>query len=172
MIRLAAMILLMVLCGPALAAECPLPKIEEALNASLDTMKPLERDVSDIQSTEGGVWAIYREKDGRVNTITRVDFGESGRNEMRLSIVNRDTYGVARKRIDYIRHAFLEDQGPFAFHKITTEYFFFCDGKLYLPGETGATMDLAQYKKDGDEVLNAFLSAKDIADFTKGLKRL
>ena len=90
---------------------------------------------------------------------------------MRLSIVNRNTYGIAQKRIDYIRHAFLDDQGPFAFHKVTTEYFFYCDGKLYLPGETGATMDLAQYKKDGDAVLAAFLSAKDVADFTKGLTR-
>jgi len=171
MIRLAILALLVGLCGPALAAECPLGEIEKALAAPLDSMKPLERDASDIQSTDGGVWAIYREKDGRVNTITRGDFGESGRNEMRLSIVNRNTYGIARKRIDYIRHAFLEDQGPFAFHKVTTEYFFYCDGKLYLPGETGATMDLAQYKKDGDELLASILSSKDVADFTKGLKR-
>lgn len=171
MIRFATMILLLGLSGPALAAECPLPKIEQALNAPLDKMKPLERDVSEVQSTEGGLWQIYREKDGRVNTIIRADLGESGRGELRLSIVNRNTYGIARKRIDYIRHAFLEDQGPFAFHKVTTEYFFYCDGKLYLPGETGATMDLSQYKKDGDEVLAAFLSAKDVADFTKGLKR-
>jgi hypothetical protein len=159
------------MCGPALAAECPLPQMDKALAAPLDKMKPLERQASDVQSTEGGVWAIYREKDGRVNTITRGDFGESGRNEMRLSIVDRSTYGIAKTRIDYIRHAFLEDQGPFAFHKVTTEYFFYCDGKLYLPGVTGATMDLDQYKKDGDEAQAAFFSSKDIADFTKGLKR-
>jgi hypothetical protein len=171
MIRLLMTALLIGLCGPALAAECPLAEIEKALAAPLDAMKPLERDASDMQSTEGGVWAIYREKDGRVNTITRGDFGESGRNEYRLSVVNRETYGIAAKRIDYIRHAFLEDQGPFAFHKVTTEYFFFCGGKLYLPGETGATMDLAQYKKDGAGMQAIFLSSKDIAEFTKGLKR-
>ncbi|MBL8906348.1 MAG: hypothetical protein JNM20_06705 [Rhizobiales bacterium] len=171
MIRLTMLLLAILLCGPAFAADCPLSRIEQALNASLDKMKPLEREVSDVQSTEGGTWRIYREKDGRVNTITRGDYGESGRGELRLSIVNRNTYGIAKTRIDYIRHAFLEDQGPFAFHKVTTEYFFYCDGKLYLPGVTGATMDLDQYKKDGDEALAAFLSAKDVADFTKGLKR-
>ena len=171
MIRFAIFAYLLGLCGSALAAECPLPKIEAALTAPLDTMKPLERDVSESQSTEGGRWQIYREKDGRVNTIIRGDYGESGRGEMRLSIVNRNTYGIAKTRIDYIRHAFLDDQGPFAFHKVTTEYFFYCDGKLYLPGETGATMDLAQYKKDGDVVLAAFLAAKDVADFAKGLTR-
>ena len=169
--RLIMFIIAMMLCGPALAAECPLSEIERALAAPLESMKPLEREVSDIQSTEGGTWQIYREKDGRVNTIIRGDYGESGRNEMRLSIVNRNTYGIAAKRIDYIRHAFLEGQGPFAFHKVTTEYFFYCDGKIYLPGETGATMDLAQYKKNGEAAQAVFLSSKDIADFTKGLKR-
>jgi len=171
MIRLSILAITLALCAPALAAECPLPEIEKALAAPLDKMKPLELDATDIQSTEGGVWAIYREQDGRVNTITRGDFGESGRNEYRLSVVNRTTYGIAATRIDYIRHAFLEDQGPFAFHKVTTEYFFYCDGKLYLPGETGATMDLAEYRKTGAGMQAVFLSAKDIADFTKGLER-
>jgi len=171
MIRTLALAVALAICGPALAAECPLSDIEKALAAPLDSMKPLEREVSDIQSTDGGTWSIYREKDGRVNTITRGDFGESGRGELRLSIVNRNTYGIAKTRIDYNRHAFLEDQGPFAIHKVTTEYFFYCDGKLYLPGITGATMDLDQYKKDGDEVMASILSSKDVADFTMGLKR-
>jgi len=169
--RLLLLVALVGMTSAANAAECPLGEIEKALAAPLDGMKPLERDASDMQSTEGGVWAIYREKDGRVNSITRGDFGESGRNEYRLSIVNRNTYGIAAKRIDYIRHAFLEDQGPFAFHKVTTEYFFYCDGKLYLPGETGATMDLGQYRKSGADMLAVFLAYKDVADFTKGLKR-
>jgi hypothetical protein len=171
MIRLLTFMISLAICGSAFAAECPLGEIETALNVPLDKMKPLEREVSDIQSTDGGTWSIYREKDGRVNTITRIDLGESGRGEIRLSIVNRATYGIAKTRTDYIRHAYLEDQGPFAFHKVTTEYFFYCDGKVYLPGETGATMDLAQYKKDGTEAQAAFLSSKDVADFTKGLKR-
>ena len=171
MIRVLTALIMLAVCGPALAAECPLSEIETALKAPLDQMKPLERDVSDVQSTDGGTWSIYREKDGRVNTITRGDFGESGRGELRLGIVNRSTYGIAKTRIDYIRHAFLEDQGPFAFHKVTTEYFFYCDGKLYLPGATGATMDLDQYQKDGAETLAAFLSSKDIADFTKRLEK-
>jgi hypothetical protein len=151
------------------AAECPLPSIEKALDASLEKMKPLERDVTDIQSTEGGRWSIYREKDGRVNTIIRADYGESGRGELRLSIVNRTTYGIAKTRIDYIRHAFLE--GPFAVVKRTTEYFFYCDGNVYLPSSESATVDLDQYKKDAGDAQAAFLSAKDVADFTKGLKR-
>ena len=60
-------------------AECETGKIEQALDSSLAGLKPLEREVSDVQSTEGGLWTIYREKDGRVHSITRIDGGESGR---------------------------------------------------------------------------------------------
>jgi hypothetical protein len=163
-------LLLLILCASALpaAAECPLPEIEKALDAPLEKLKPLERNATDIQSTEGGRWFIYREKDGRVNTITRTDYGESGRSELRLSVVNRATYGIAKTRVDYIRHAFLE--GPFAIVRRTTEYYFYCDGKVYLPSPESATVDLEGYKKDAGDAQATFLSAKDVADFTKGLK--
>ena len=167
--RLLLLVALMSMACAANAAECPLPSIDKALGTTLDKLKSLERNATDIQSTEGGRWFIYREKDGRVNTITRIDYGESGRSELRLSIVNRTTYGIAKTRVDYIRHAFLE--GPFAVVKTTTEYFFYCDGKVYLPSPESATVDLDQYKKDAGDAQAAFLSAKDVADFTKGLKR-
>jgi hypothetical protein len=167
--RLLLLIALIGMTSVANAAECPLPSIAKALDTTLDKLKSLERNASDIQSTEGGRWFIYREKDGRVNTITRIDYGESGRDELRLSVVNRATYGIAKTRVDYIRHAFLE--GPFAIVKQTTEYFFYCDGKVYLPSPESATVDLKQYKKDAGDAQAAFLAAKDVADFTKGLKR-
>ncbi len=59
---------MMVLASPA-RADCDTQKIEAALGASLDGMKPYERDVSDVQSTEGGYWHVYREKDGRLHSI-------------------------------------------------------------------------------------------------------
>ena len=155
---------------PALA-DCALDKIEAALAAPLDGLKRLDRDVSESQSTEGGAWIIYREKDGRVNTITRIDGGESGRQETRLSVVNRKTYGIASTRIDYMRHAFVEDAGPNAIVGRKTAYYFFCDGKLYLPPGEYAMMDTEAYKAAAGDALNLTVKDKDIADFTKGLAR-
>ncbi|MGE3831674.1 MAG: hypothetical protein AB7F76_11835 [Parvibaculaceae bacterium] len=153
----------------ARAADCPLADIEKVLNAPLDGMKPIEKEVSDVQSTEGGGWQIYKDKKGRVHSIIRNDYGESGRGEIRLSILDRKAYGIARTRYDYIRHAFLE--GPFAIAKKSTDYYFFCDGKVYLPAADAAMVDLDRYPKDAAEAQTATVGSPDVAEFTKGLAK-
>jgi hypothetical protein len=151
-------------------ADCDLSAISAALEAPLGAMKPKEIEVTDVQSTEGGVWEIYREPDGRLNTIIRIDGGESGRQDTRLSVVNRATYGIATTRTDYIRHAFVEE-GPFGIARRTTDYYYYCDGKVHVPGENGAAVDLVEYPKRGMELRAMMLDDKDVAGITKGLKR-
>ncbi len=157
--------------GTATAAECDLGAIEKALSSTLGGLKMIEREVTDVQSTEGGAWNIYREKDGRVHTIIRIDGGESGMGERRLGIVGRKAYGIAVTRVDYMRHAFLEDQGPNATAARKTEYFYFCDGKLYLPPAAAAMFDIEAYAASGRDAQKAMILDKDVADFTKGLAR-
>ena len=169
MMRTTAVAFLVLAAGPSANAQCPLGRIEAALAAPLDGMKPLERDASEARSTEGGSWQIYREKDGRVHSIIRIDGGESGRNDTRLSIVDRRTYGIASTRTDYIRHAFLE--GPFANARVTTDYYFFCEGKIYLPDPSASMVDMEKYPKDAEEVRARMIEDRDVAEFTKGLKR-
>jgi hypothetical protein len=153
------------------AAECPLGDIEKALSSSLENLKMIEREVTDVQSTEGGLWRIYREKDGRVHSIIRIDGGESGMGERRLSMVGRKAYGITVTRVDYMRHAFLEDQGPNATAARKTDYYYFCDGKLYLPPAEAAMFDVEAYKSSGEEAQKMMVLDKDVADFTKGLAR-
>ena len=152
-------------------AECPLDKIDAALASSTQGLKTLERDVSDVQSTEGGVWQIYREKDGRVHSIIRIDAGEMGRNDTRLSMVNRNIYGISSTRIDYLRHAFIEDAGPNAEARRTTTNYYFCDGKQYLPPDGMSLLDGETYKADGLDLQKMMVLHKDVADFTKGLAK-
>lgn len=154
----------------ATAGNCPVTKIESALTAPLTGMKMTERDVTDVQSTEGGVWRVYKAK-GKTHTIVRVDGGETGMGERRLSIVNGNAYGIAVTRVDYMRHAFIEEGGPNGTAKRTTEYFYICDGKLYMPPAEYATMDLAVYGKAGQEAIDLMVRDKDVADVTKGLAR-
>lgn len=155
----------------AAAAECPLGEIEKALSSTLGGLKKTEREVSDVQSTEGGVWNVYREKDGRVHSIIRIDGGESGIGERRLSVVSRKAYGIAVTRVDYMRHAFLEDQGPNATAARKTEYYYFCDGKLYTPPADAAMFDIEAYAASGNDAQKAMVLDKDVAEFTKGLAR-
>lgn len=169
--KLPLSLLILVALSTVAAADCPVDKIEAALASSVDGLKKLERDVSDVQSTEGGVWQIYREADGRVHSIVRIDGGESGMGERRLSIVGRKTYGIAVTRVDYLRHVFVEDAGPNGTAKRTTDYYYFCDGKLLLPPADYFMGDLEAYKAAGTEAQKAMVLDKDVADFTKGLAR-
>lgn len=155
----------------AALADCPVGDIEKALVASLDTLKKTETPVTDIQSTEGGVWRIYQRPDGALDTLIRIDAGESGMGETRLAIVSDGAYGITRTRVDYLRHAFIDDAGPNGTAKRTTEYFYFCEGKLYLPPEMYATLDNGAYAKSGEEWRKRMLLDKDVAALTKSLKR-
>ena len=163
-------VLALCLSSTAALAGCDLDAIAKALNAPLTAMQPKEIEVSDVQSTEGGAWQIYREKDGRLYTIVRTDYGESGRNEARLSVVNRAAYGIAATRVDYLRHAFVEE-GPFGIARSTTDFYYFCDGKPYVPPETAAVVDLVEYPKKALELRQQMLDDKDIAALTIGLRR-
>jgi hypothetical protein len=167
--RTACLLAALAFAGPALA-DCDVDAIARALESPLAGLKPFEREVSDVQSTEGGVWRIYREKDGRLNTIVRIDGGESGMQETRLGVVNRKTYGIAATRVDYLHHAFIEG-GPNGTAKRTTSYYYFCDGRLYVPSGDGVTIDTEQYPKDGMTARKLMLDDKDVAEFTKGLRR-
>jgi hypothetical protein len=166
----ACLFVFMALSAPALA-DCPVDRIETALGSSVDGLKKLEREVTDVQSTEGGIWNIYREADGRVHSVVRIDGGESGMSERRLSVVNRKTYGIAVTRVDYLRHAFVEDAGPNGTARRTTDYYYFCDGRLLLPPEGYFMGDLEAYKAAGAEAQKAMVLDKDVADFTKGRAR-
>lgn len=155
--------------GTAALADCPVSDIERALAAPLDGLKKTERQVSDIQSTEGGVWRIYRDEGGSLQSIIRIDAGESGMGERRLSIVSPGAYGIAVARVDYLRHAFIDDAGPNGTAKRTTEFFYFCDGKLVVPRPEYAMMDIDAYAKAGENAQKAMVEDKDVAELTKAL---
>ena len=153
----------------ARAADCPLDDIDTVLEAPLNNLEKIEKDVSEAQSSEGGSWLIYKDDKGRVHTIIRIDYGEGGRSEIRLSVVDARTYGIERTRYGYIRHIFV--QGPFAIAQRTTDYYFFCDGRVYLPAADGAMVDLETYAKDAAEAQTVIVGSPDVAEFTKDLAR-
>lgn len=165
-----AIILLAGLAAPAFA-ECPVNEIEKAVTAPLDGLQMTEQPATDIQSTEGGVWRIYRSADGGVGTLIRLDGGESGMNEYRLSIVSPDAYGISAMRLDYLRHAFVDNGGPNGTTRRSTAYYYFCDGKLFLPPPEFATAALAGYAEEATTNQKRMLLDKDVADLVKDLKR-
>lgn len=165
-----AMILAVGLAAPALA-ECPVGEIEKALTVPLDGLKMTEKPVTDIQSTEGGIWRIYKDAAGTVETLIRLDGGESGMNEYRLSIVSPGAYGISALRVDYLRHAFVDNGGPNGTARRSTSFYYFCDGKVFLPPPEYGTAALAGYTEEAAANQKRMLLDKDVADLVKDLKR-
>ena len=165
-----AMILAVGLAAPALA-ECPVGEIEKALTAPLDGLKMTEKSVTDIQSTEGGVWRIYKDAAGKVETLIRLDGGESGMNEYRLSIVAPGAYGISSLRVDYLRHAFVDNGGPNGTARRSTSFYYFCDGKIFLPPPEYGTAALAGYTEEAAANQKRMLMDADVADLVKTLMR-
>ena len=155
-------------CGMALA-ECPAGDIEKALTAPLDELKSKEKPVTDVQSTEGGVWRIFRKADGSLDTLIRLDGGESGMSERRLSVLSAKNYGISVTRVDYLRHAFVDDGGPNATAGRKTEYFYFCDGKLYLPPDIYATVG-QDYIRNADAAQKSMVLDQDVEALTRSLR--
>lgn len=164
------MLLMFCACGTALAG-CPVGTIEKALGTPLDGLDKVEREVTDVQSTEGGAWRIFRNENGQLVALLRIDGGESGMSERRLSVVSPDAYGITVTRVDYLQHAFIDNGGPNGTAKRTTEYFYYCGGKLYVPPAEFATLDGAAYAKAGAAAQEAMIGDKDVADVTKALWR-
>lgn len=157
-------------CSTAALAECPVGDIEKLLSTSLDGVRMTEKPVTDIQSTEGGAWRIYGEAGGKFRAIVRIDAGESGMNEMRLVAVNARAYGISSTRVDYLRHAFIDEAGPNGTARRTTQYFYYCDGKLYEPPTTYSTLD-GSYAEAGAVAQKRMLDDEDVASLTKPLAR-
>ncbi|MBC8036970.1 MAG: hypothetical protein H7X89_07120 [Rhizobiales bacterium] len=164
-------LLLVGLTFSAAHAECPLYKISQALVAPIGGMTAINRDVTNIQSTEGGEWRIFRYENGRLNTILLKIYGETGNWEMRLSLINNATYGIASTHNSYNHH--IAGKDPFAIVRQSTEYYFYCDGKLYLPDRNdemaNSMIDWQTYSKDGEEAKTMMLNDTDVADFIKDL---
>jgi hypothetical protein len=114
---------------------------------------------------------VFNEAETSVTEVQSTEGGESGMDETRLSIVDDGAYGVARTRVDRLRHAFIDDAGPNGTAKRTTEHFYFCDGQLYLPPEMYATLDNSADAKTGEESRKRMLLDKGVAALTRSLKR-
>ena len=152
--------------GPA--QSCDLDPLTAALAAPLEQRQALEFEVAVPQMTEGGVWRIYRDNTKNVTDILRLDGGESGRIETRLSFAGPRLYGISRTRFDYIRHAFLE--GPFAIARVETHFYYFCGGKPYAPPQDSTMLDNPVHVKEAEAARAGFLRAKEIAAYVGGLR--
>jgi hypothetical protein len=163
---------------PALA-DCGIDAMMAAIEAPLDSVQSVERDASDVKSTEGADWKIYRDKDGRLNTIIRTDYGETFRLETRLSVVNRKDYIIEEHHERYSNP--IGDLLPklpgeneavrLPSYRIIKTYFFFCGGRALVPQNYEPLPGEENFAAKAAELKRMMLDHPDIKEFTVGLVR-
>jgi hypothetical protein len=115
-------------------------------------------DVAEQQSVEGGNWDIYNNSKGIPETITRTDYGEMGRVQLRLAIVSPEDYLI--KRTTWVYAAPIHAAGGTIREEI--DYMEFCGRKLDMPSDAEWAINEA-YEKLARDSADAIFNAPEIA---------
>jgi hypothetical protein len=122
-------------------------------------------DVAEQASVEGGAWYIFRDAQGAVKNVMRVDYGETGRLATRLTVSSADAYAVTVTRFGYSAPLGVSGSSTIREEK---DIYLFCDGKLYLPEEDFGMTE--GYAAKAAEALATF-DAAEVQDVLPPLKR-
>jgi hypothetical protein len=149
---------------------CPIDKIAQATREPLGTYEKTEVDVLEYRSTDGGVWHIYRKRDGALHSVVRTDFGETGQLQTRISFVDKHTFGIVVTTLRYDAPIYLKDQVQVV-ERVSTEYLL-CDKSnvVYVPASPqDESSALAAIRKAKEERAMLF-GAKEIAPYLKDIR--
>ena len=144
-------------CNEGAALELAVKTLPETAAATID--------VAEQQSVEGGTWEIYNNAQGLPENITRTDYGEMGRQQLRLAIFNTTDYLIKRTKWIYSAPNYMA--GGTIREEI--DYIEFCGSKLDMPKE-GEWAVNETYEKLARESADAMFKAPEIAAFIAAAK--
>ena len=145
-------------------AACDYDKASDAADLLLSNKADVEIEVSQQESTEGGEWLIYFDKNKVPQNIQRTDYGEMGRITYRLSPGIAGNFLLSSREESYAVP--FTEQGSFTIRE-AIEHFQFCDGKLDLPQEW--SLD-SPYAISARNITDFFFTAKEIASYINAAK--
>src|SRR5262245_6605458 len=103
-IRLATGLLTVSLASLPVQSEtlaCPLSQLTQRLAETPKNLKTVEVPVAEVQSTEGGVWKVRLSPSGKVHSVQRIDYGETGLGETTLVPMDRQNVAIRDVMITY-----------------------------------------------------------------------
>ena len=123
----------LLVCGHP-AAACPLDRLTRIASEPLKGLHRTDQALSEVISTEGRRWQIYRRRNGTLHSIIRLDLGETGRAELRASFATPDEFVIVATTV---RYKFpLPNTKPGISSTESTRYFF-CRDLVYIPASLG-----------------------------------
>lgn len=161
-LTLSALGLLIVLTEQS-AAACPVASLTAKLDQSLRKLTVRQVDVSERQSTEGGVWRIFLTRAGKVRLLQRSDYGETGQWQASLALTDRNNFVIRAVDTKY-REPINAERTTIISSKTSREYVFRDDGS-YVPAPLDAGDDPKQVGLSAESLKRMFFSAPEIAKY-------
>ncbi|WP_125461742.1 MULTISPECIES: hypothetical protein [Rhodomicrobium] len=84
-----------------LVKACPVGQLAALSKETLGELRKEELPAGDNDSTEGGQWQIFIRDDASLHSIIRLDFGETGQRQIRLSRLNRREFAITLNNLRY-----------------------------------------------------------------------
>lgn len=147
---------------------CPIEELVQINKEPLRAESRVEVSVTRQQSTEGGQWQIYFRANGTLHSIIRLDLGETGQKELRVSFLDRRNFVVVSTTRYY--DAPIEPLKDVKIESEITKLYFFCDEMVYLPVVTGDEMEAARESRETKYLRSLILDAEEISAYLNLLK--
>lgn len=145
---------------------CPLPQLANALQDPPAGVSKIEIPISPRSSTEGGHWEIVLGHGNAARAIIRTDYGETGRREVTLVILDPGTFALRRRVIEY--RAPLSAGVPPRISSETVTDYFVCGDIAYVPVSRplrGAAVSLRA--EEVEALIQMFFGAKELKPYLR-----
>lgn len=83
------------------ATSCPLDRLRQIVKEPLTGYEVREVAAAERRSTEGGVWRLYFHSNGQLHSVVRIDFGETGQWNARISFIDARNFGIVDRVLRY-----------------------------------------------------------------------
>ena len=145
------------------AAACPLDALANLASEPRRDLRQEEVPVPHRQSTEGGIWHVYRRADGTGHSIVRTDYSETGRLEQSASFLTRENFTVIERYFEYRQPLWHDATGEVS--RVSSIQYFFCGGVPYLPLSMSVEPLGTEAQAEADELRSVFLDADELTPY-------
>jgi len=150
------------------AFGCSVVELAKKVHEPLQAYRKKEVEARKWHSAEGGAWHTYVTRNGRLHSIVRIDYGETGRSQTRASFLDAKDFGI-----EVVTERYAEPIGsgrPTRVVSRSSVVYFFCeaDGVIYLPVNASADDSVGELH-EAKSLKSLFFDAGELAPYLKRL---
>jgi hypothetical protein len=153
------------LAGGSNAVACPLWKLAQELERSVKGLRIREIPVSGRQSLEGSVWKVVLLASGRLHSIQRFDYGETGQRQTYL--VRMDRWNLAIRVVQWRYKEPIRADKRTEISERSSKDYFVCGDLIYAPLRADDSRNTTELVNEVSGLKRLFFDAKELAQYLR-----